>query len=71
MGFKKCCINHGVYVKASNMVDLVIICLYMDYLLITGNNVMSAYFCPHLMFNFGFLVEFVCLTSDLINSYDN
>jgi len=27
---------------------------------------MSAYFCPHLMFNFGYLIEFVLLKIDLI-----
>jgi len=27
---------------------------------------MSAYFCPHLMFNSGHLIEFVCLKIDLI-----
>jgi len=27
---------------------------------------MSAYFCPHLMFNSGYLIEFVCLKIDLI-----
>ena len=32
---------------------------------------MSAYFCPHSMINFGYLIEFVCLKSDLIDSYDN
>ena len=29
-------------------------------------NIISAYFCPHLMFNFGYLIEFVCLKIDLI-----
>ena len=33
--------------------------------------VMSAYFCPHLMFNSGYLIEFVCLKSDLIDNSDN
>jgi len=28
-------------------------------------------FFPHLMFNSRYLIEFVCLKSDLINSYDN
>ena len=27
---------------------------------------MSAYFCPHLVFNSGYLIEFVCLKIDLI-----
>jgi len=27
---------------------------------------MRAYFCPHLMFNSGYLIEFVCLKIDLI-----
>ena len=35
------------------------------------NYLMSAYFCPHLMFNFGYLIEFVCLKSDLIDNFDN
>ena len=29
------------------------------------------YFCPHLMFNSGYLIEFVCLKSDLIDNFDN
>ena len=32
----------------------------------SGAWVMSAYFCPHLMFNYGYLIEFVCLKIDLI-----
>jgi len=32
---------------------------------------MSAYFCPHSVFNFGYLIEFVGLKSDLIDSSDN
>ena len=33
--------------------------------------VMSAYFCPHSVFNSGYLIEFVCLKIDLIGiSYD-
>jgi len=36
-----------------------------------GERVMSAYFCPHLMFNFGYLIEFMCLKSDLIDNSDN
>jgi len=27
---------------------------------------MCAYFCPNLMFNYGYLIEFVCLKIDLI-----
>ena len=34
-------------------------------------SVMSTYFCPHLMFNSGYLIEFVCLKSDLIDNSDN
>jgi len=33
--------------------------------------VMSTYFCPHLMFNSGYLIEFMCLKSDLIDNFDN
>jgi len=32
---------------------------------------MSAYFCPHLVFNSEYLIEFMCLKSDLIDIYDN
>jgi len=38
-------------------------------LLHLGNHLrmlMSAYFCPYLMFNYGYLIEFVCLKIDLI-----
>ena len=31
----------------------------------------SAYFCPHLVFNSGYLIEFMCLKSDLIDNSDN
>jgi len=31
----------------------------------------SAYFCPHSVFNSGYLIEFMCLKSDLIDNYDN
>jgi len=31
---------------------------------------MSAYFCPHLVFNSRYLIEFVCLNSNLIDSSD-
>ena len=34
-------------------------------------SLMSAYFCPHLMFNSGYLIEFMCLKSDLIDNSDN
>jgi len=33
--------------------------------------VMSVYFCPHLMFYSRYLIEFVCLKSDLIKKFDN
>ena len=32
---------------------------------------MNVYCCPHLMFNFGYLIEFVCLKSDFMDSSDN
>jgi len=35
------------------------------------HSLMSAYFCPHLMFNYGYLIKFVCLKSDLIDNSDN
>jgi len=34
-------------------------------------SLMSTYFCPHLMFNSGYLIEFMCLKSDLIDNFDN
>ncbi|MCI29822.1 pentatricopeptide repeat-containing protein, partial [Trifolium medium] len=36
--FTKCTSEHGVYVKGSNSNDLIILCLYVDDLLITGSN---------------------------------
>jgi len=36
-----------------------------------GRELMSTYFCPHLMFNSGYLIEFVYLKSDLIDNFDN
>lgn len=38
IGFSKCISEHGVYVRGENESDLVILCLYVDDLLITGNN---------------------------------
>jgi len=32
---------------------------------------MSTYFCPHIMFNFGYLIDFLSLKSDLITICDN
>jgi len=32
---------------------------------------MSAYFCPHSVFKSGYLIEFVCLKSDLIDNSVN
>jgi len=34
-------------------------------------SLMSAYFCPHSVFNSGYLIEFMCLMSDLIDNFDN
>jgi len=36
-----------------------------------GIPLMSAYFCPHSMFNSGYLIEFMFLKSDLIDNSDN
>jgi len=38
---------------------------------ILPRRLMSAYFCPHSVFNIGYLIEFMCLKSDLIDNYDN
>jgi len=32
---------------------------------------MSAYFCPYSVFNYGYLIEFMCLKSDLIDNSNN
>jgi len=32
---------------------------------------MNAYFCPHLVFNYGYLIKFMSLKSDLIDNSDN
>jgi len=34
-------------------------------------SLMSVYFCPHSVFNSGYLIEFMCLKSDLIDNSDN
>jgi len=39
---------------------------YIDHILL-----MSAYFCPHSVFNSGYLIEFMCLKSDLIDNSHN
>jgi hypothetical protein len=38
MGFLKCTTEHGVYVKKSSSDNLIILCLYVDDLLITGSD---------------------------------
>ncbi|GAU44417.1 hypothetical protein TSUD_100640 [Trifolium subterraneum] len=38
LDFIKCTSEHGVYVKGSNNEDLILLCLYVDDLLITGSN---------------------------------
>ena len=37
MGYVRCISEHGVYVKSGGG-DIVILCLYVDDLLVTGNN---------------------------------
>jgi len=32
---------------------------------------MSAYFFPHSLFNSGYLIEFMCIKSDLIDNSDD
>jgi len=39
--------------------------------LVYGTEVMSAYFCPHSVFNFGYLIELMWLKSDLIDNSNN
>jgi len=34
-------------------------------------SLMSSYLCPHLTFNSGYLIEFMCLKNDLIYGSDN
>nr|KYP66838.1 Retrovirus-related Pol polyprotein from transposon TNT 1-94 [Cajanus cajan] len=38
VGFQKCSVEHGVYVKMVSSTKILIICLYVDDLLITGNS---------------------------------
>lgn len=38
LGFLKCTTEHGVYIKGSNTTNLTVVCLYVDDLLVTGNN---------------------------------
>ena len=38
LGFLKCTTEHGVYIKGSNTTNLIVVCLYVDDLLVTGNN---------------------------------
>jgi hypothetical protein len=38
LGYAKCTVEHGVYVKGQNQNALSIVCLYVDDLLITGSN---------------------------------
>lgn len=37
-GIKKCIVEHGVYVKGREKASLLIICLYIDNLMLTGSN---------------------------------
>jgi len=38
---------------------------------ISLTTMISWYFYPHLIFNYGNLVEFLCLKNNLIDSFDN
>jgi hypothetical protein len=38
-GFKKCIVEHGVYMKGSEETSLLIICLYVDDFMLTGSNI--------------------------------
>ena len=46
-------------------------CFAFCFNFVVCNFLMSAYFCPHSVFNSEYLIEFVCLKSDLINNSDN
>lgn len=37
-GFRKCSVEHGLYVKKSDSGGILLICLYVDDLLITGSS---------------------------------
>jgi len=45
--------------------------LSTSFLMLVSLIVMSAYFCPHSVFNSMYLIEFMCLKSDLIDNSDN
>jgi len=60
--------THQTTFLMSNMPSSVLSLLNLS---LANGFVMSAYFCPHLMFNSGYLIEFVCLKSDLIDNSDN
>lgn len=38
IGFKKCVSEHGVYVKTNTSESVIILCIYVDDLLITDND---------------------------------
>ncbi|GAU32209.1 hypothetical protein TSUD_277890 [Trifolium subterraneum] len=38
IGYSKCTVDHGIYIKGKNQNDLSLVCLHVDYLLITGSN---------------------------------
>jgi len=38
---------------------------------LSSDTLMSAYFCPHSVFNSRYLIEFMCLKSDLIDNSNN
>jgi hypothetical protein len=57
--FTRCTSEHGVYVKGSNHRDIMMICLYVDDLLITGSD-KTVFTTTILMYNSGHLIAFFC-----------
>ena len=48
-GFRKCALDHGLYVKTNDYGDLLILCLYVDDVIFTGSNLKMIGGFKHIM----------------------